>query len=186
MLSKGVNVAIGTDSTAINDDDDMLQEMRLVKNLHREPGLDAPAITSHQTLGLATANAAKPTFFQQQIGALEVGRRADLVLLDLTAIEEPYLDPDISPVDALVYRAKTRDVDTVMIDGVVVLQGGRFTGVNEAEVTRELREQLSRPLEPGVVETRQMVQRLMPYVRQFYGDWQAVGGNPHYRYNSRG
>ena len=186
LLARGVNVAMGTDSTAINDDDDMLQEMRLVKNLHREPGLDKPAITSHQTLGLATANAAKPTFFQQQIGALEVGRRADLVLLDLTAIEEPYLDPDISPVDALLYRAKTRDVDTVMIDGEVVLQGGAFTQVDEAEVKRELREQLSRPLEPGVVETRQMVQRLMPYVHQFYGEWQAVGGSPHYRYNSRG
>jgi N-acyl-D-aspartate/D-glutamate deacylase len=135
---------------------------------------------------MATISGATATTFNDQIGALEKGRRADVVLLDIAHILEPYLDPDISPVDALVYRAKTRDVDTVMIDGVVVLQGGRFTSINEAEVTRELREQLSRPLEPGVVETRQMVQRLMPYVRQFYGDWQAVGGNPHYRYNSRG
>ena len=186
LLALGVNVAMGTDSTAINDDDDMLQEMRLVKNLHRQPGLDAPAITSHQALGLATASAAAPTFFHRQIGALEPGRRADLVLLDLAVIEEPYLDPDISPVDALIYRAKTRDVDTVMIDGAVVLQGGKFTGVDEAEITAELREQLSRPLEPGVVETRRMVQRLMPYVQQFYGSWQVGGGIPHYGYNSRG
>jgi hypothetical protein len=107
-------------------------------------------------------------------------------LLDLTAIEEPYLDPDISPVDALLYRAKTRDVDTVMIDGEVVLQGGKFTTVDEREITAELREQLSRPLEPGVVETRRMVQRLMPYVEQFYRTWQVGGGVPHYGYNSRG
>ena len=185
LLSRGVNVAMGTDSTAINDDDDMIQEMRLVKHLQREPGLDLPAITSDQVLGMATANAATPTFFPDQIGVLEKGRQADLVLVDMTAIEQPYLDAAISPIDALVYRGKIRDVDTVMIGGEVVLRRGQFTGINKEEITRRLREQLAAPLEPAVVETREMVQRLMPYIRRFYGDWKLGHGPPHYRYNSR-
>ena len=53
MLARGVNVAMGTDSTAINDDDDFLQEMRLVSKLHRQPGLEQPAITMDQVLTMA-------------------------------------------------------------------------------------------------------------------------------------
>jgi cytosine/adenosine deaminase-related metal-dependent hydrolase len=56
MLAKVINVALGTDSTAINDDDDMLQEVRLASKLHREPGIDAPALSTHQALGMATIN----------------------------------------------------------------------------------------------------------------------------------
>jgi cytosine/adenosine deaminase-related metal-dependent hydrolase len=185
MLSRGVNVAMGTDSHAINDDDDMVQEMRLVSKLHRQPGIGAPAINSYQVLSMATANAAAPTFFHDQIGALEKGRRADLALLDLSAIEEPYLEPDISPVDALLYRGKARDVDTVIINGEVMLQGGRSTRVNKAEVVKELKDRFSRPLEPSALEARQMVRQLLPYVERFYESWQVVDSPPHYQHNSR-
>lgn len=185
MLAKGVNVAIGTDSFSINDDDDMLQEMRLVARLHRQPGIDAPAIDSHQVLRMATDNAAGPTFFHDQIGALEKGRRADLALLDLAAIGEPYLSPDIPAVEALLYRGKTRHVDTVIIDGEVVLRGGKSTRVSKEDLAKELKDHFSRPVEPAVLKTRGMVQRLLPYVKGFYQSWHPGGGIPYYRYNSR-
>ena len=185
MVDRGVNVALGTDSTAINDDDDMLQEMRLVAKLHRAPGLDAPAITSHQVLRNATINAAKPTFFHDDIGALEVGRRADAVLLDIASITEPYMDPDVDVIDALLYRGKAQDVRTVVIDGEVVMRDGRFTRVNRDDVVRELREQMGRPVEPEVLRTRAMARDLMPHVRRFYDDWAVEQGAPHYRFNSR-
>ena len=137
MLAKGVNVSVGTDSTAINDDDDMLQEIRLLSKLHRQPSLAAPAVNSHQALRMATLNAAQPTFFHDRIGALEKGRRADMVLLDMSGIEEPYFDPDINVVDALLYRGKARQVDTVMIDGQVVLRDGRFTKIDKEDVLRD-------------------------------------------------
>ena len=184
MLAKGVNVALGTDSTAINDDDDMIQEMRLASKLHREPSITAPAVTSHQVLKMATLNAAQPTFFKQ-IGSLEKGKRADIVLMDLTSIEEPYLDSEIDIVDALLYRGKARHVDTVIIDGVAVLRGGRFTMVNKEEVVSDLQDRLSGPVEPSVIETRSTVQRLMPYVERFYKEWQSGDARPHYLYNSR-
>ena len=190
MLAAGVNVSMGTDSTAINDDDDMLQEMRLVSKLHRQPSLAAPAINSHQVLRMATVNAARPTFFQDStgqdtIGALEIGKRADMVLMDFASIEEPYLDPEIDVVDALLYRGKSGRIDTVVIDGEVVLRGGRFTKVDKGEVLRELKERFSRPEEPAAVEARQMVRRMMPYVEQFYRSWGDGQGQPYYFYNSR-
>ena len=186
MLAKGINVALGTDSTAINDDDDMLQEMRLASKLHRQPGIGSPDLSTHQALSMATINAAQATFFHNRIGALEKGRRADLVLLDLTAIEEPYLDSDISPIDALVYRGKARQVDTVIIDGEVVLRGGKATKIDRDDLVRELRDRFSRPLEPQALEARQMSQRLIPYVKRFYQEWSPPSGAPHYQYNGRG
>ena len=105
MVSGGVNVAIGTDSTSINDDDDMLQEMRLVSKLHREPSIAAPAINSHQVLKMATLNAAQPTFSTRASGAGKgaAGRHG---------VTGPYFHrrtlsrPGIHVVDALLYRGK--------------------------------------------------------------------------------
>jgi 5-methylthioadenosine/S-adenosylhomocysteine deaminase len=185
MASKGLNVAMGTDSTALNDDDDMIQEMRLVSRLHREPAIVSPSVSSHQVLAMATINAAAPTFFHDRIGALEVGRRADMVLLEMSAIEEPYMDPDVDIIDALLYRGKSRHIDTVLIDGRVVLKDGEFPGLSKADVVKELREQLARPIEPSVLAMRNMVQQLTPYVERFYQSWGDGEGQPHYRYNSR-
>ncbi len=185
LLAGGVNVAMGTDSTAINDDDDMVQEMRLVSKLHRQPGIGAPAITTHQTLQMATANGAAPTFFGGEIGALEPGRRADLSLVRLDNVETPYLDDEISPVDALLYRAKSGDIDTVIIDGETVMQGGVHTKVNKADVLAELKARFDRPLEPEVRATREMVRRLAPYAERFYRSLPPAMGAPFYQFNSR-
>ena len=184
LLTRGVNVALGTDSTAINDDDDMIQEMRLVSKLHRQTSITAPEVTSHQVLKMATINAAKPTFFRQ-VGSLEIGKRADMVLMDLTSIEEPYLNPEIDIVDALMYRGKARQVDTVIIDGEVVLREGRFTNVDKQEILKELKDRFSQPIESSALEGQQLAQRLIPYVERFYQEWQPEEGPPHYLYNSR-
>ena len=186
MLRKGVNVALGTDSTAINDDDDMVQEMRLAAKLHRQPGMGNPALDSHQTLRLATANAARPTSFQDKIGAIEKGRFADLVLLDLDAMTEPYTDPGINVVDTLLYRGKASHVDTVMIQGEVVVQGGTFIKMDKAEVLREIREQFSRPIEEQALEAQKLAQGLTPFVKEFYKDWGKTDVSPYYGYNGRG
>ena len=184
MLARGVNVSLGTDSVAINDDDDMIQEMRLVSKLHRQPSIEAPAVTSHQVLKMATRNAAQPTFFPQT-GSLEKGKRADMVLMNLSSIEEPYLNSEIDIVDALLYRGKARQVDTVIIDGEAVLREGRFTKVDKAEVVRELKDRLSGPVESSVLEAQQITQRLIPYVERFYHEWRPGDGSPYYLYNSR-
>ena len=186
MAERGVNVALGTDSTALNDDDDMIQEMRVAHHLHRLPGIDEPRVNSHQVLAMATINAARPTFFHDRIGALEKGRRADMVLLNIASIEEPYLEADIDIMDALITRAKSRDIDTVLIDGKVVMHNGEFPGLSKADVVRELKDSLSEPLDPRIAERRSMAQRLIPFVERFYQSWNQEEKDPHYRYNSRG
>ena len=189
MLSGGVNVAMGTDSTALNDDDDMLQEMRLASKLHRQPGLDRPALDAHQALRLTTANAARPTGFDGRIGTLEPGRYADIVLLDWDAMTAPYFessgDAAADAVNAVVYRGKSAHVDTVLINGEVVLRGGRFVKADEEQVANELRDQLARPIERETLETRQMAARLLPYIDDFYAGWQPPADGPHYMYNGR-
>ena len=185
MAARGVNVAMGTDSTALNDDDDMVQEMRLVNHLHRLPGIKEPAVNPHQVLKMATINAARPTFFHDRIGALEKGRRADLVILDHASLEGPYLDPDLNVVDILINRGKTRDIKTVLIDGRVVLKDGEFPGLSKSDVIQELKDRFSHPLDQATLERRGMVNRLAPYVERFYESWNQPAASPHYHYNSR-
>ena len=144
---------------------------------------------THQALRLATANAARPTGFEGRIGALEPGRYADMVLLDWDAMTAPYFegsgDSVADAVNAVVYRGKSAHVDTVLINGEVVLRGGRFVKADEEEITDELREQLARPIEQETLATRQMAARLLPYIEEFYGDWSIPSDGPHYLYNGR-
>src|SRR5439155_1380445 len=108
--ARGVRVAIGLDEAGINDDRDMLQEMRLVLRLHRVPGMDDVVPTCPQVLKMATEDGAATTPYAGHIGILEPARAADLVLLSWRQIAHPYLDPQTAVVDAVVQRAKTAGV----------------------------------------------------------------------------
>ena len=183
LLDQNVTVAIGIDESGINDDNDMLQEMRLVQKIHRIPGINSPSPTSHQVLHMATANGAKATFFEDRVGTLEPGKRADLVLVDLDHITEPYLDPETNPVDALLYRGKGGGVDTVIVDGEVLLRDRELTRVNKDEVWAELKSRLSEDLKPYEVQRKEVARRLVPYIQKFYEEWPMDLGKPHYYYN---
>ncbi|MBI2166409.1 MAG: amidohydrolase family protein, partial [Chloroflexi bacterium] len=184
MARRGITVAIGTDSNSINEDEDLLMEMRLAHRLHRPPGVSSPSLTSHQVLKMATVNGAKATMFDD-VGALEKGKRADAVLVRLEGLVEPYLDPNMSIVDALVYRAKASDVDTVVIGGRPVLKGGRFVNIDEASVVQELKKSLDRPYTRSEQERISTAKELIPYVQRFYDSWEIGEAQPFYGYNSR-
>ena len=83
---------------------------------------------------MTTVNGAKVTFSDKQVGTLEPGKRADIVLIDTKRINEPYLNPDTDIVDALVYRGKALDVDTVIVDGEVLLRDKVFERFDKADV----------------------------------------------------
>lgn len=185
LLERGVRVAIGTDEAGINDDKDMLQEMRLILKLHRVPGIDNAPPTAHQVLEMATVNGAYAAGFGDGLGILEAGKQADMALLDLGTIEEPYLDPDVSIVDAVIHRGRSVDVDTVMIDGEVVMKNHRLTRVDKERLFMEVKASLRRPLQPHEQERRDLSRQLEPYLRGFYMGTMNKVSRPHYYYNAR-
>ncbi|MFC1937644.1 amidohydrolase family protein [Chloroflexota bacterium] len=185
FLKKGIRIAIGSDEAGLNDDKDMLQEMRLVLKLHREPGMENLPPTGCQVFQMATVNGAHISGFGDRIGTLEPGKRADLVLMNLHNIEEPYLDADVSIVDAVVHRGRSIDVETVMVDGEVVLRDGQLTGIDEELLFKEIRTSLARPLLPHEMERNELSRQIEPYLRRFYAGTADKLPSPHYYYNAR-
>ena len=173
MLERGIRVALGIDEAGMNDDRDMLQEMRQVLRTHRVPGHQARVPSVAEVFRMATENGAGTTGFGTRIGRLDPGCAADMVLMRWSRIARPYLDPDVSVLDAVVQRGKTDAVDTVLIGGVPVLRGGRFTRIDEEAALRDLAQFMNRPADEDERRRRAMVGRLMPHVEAFYEDWLA-------------
>ena len=174
MLERGVNVALGLASNGLNDDGDMLQEMRLVASLHRGPGIGSAWPTSRQILSMATKNGACSLTLGQRSGVLEVGKKADLVLLRLDEVEHPYVDPQHDVVDTLLYRAKANHVDTVMIDGELVMEHGSLLKIDKEAVVGELQAQLK----AAGQESMAWLRELKPYADRLYAvesGWPARG-----------
>ena len=184
--ARGVRVAIGLDEAGINDDRDMLQEMRLVLRLHRVPGMEDVVPTCPQVFQMATENGALTTGFGDSIGALEPGKAADLVLMNWPQIAYPYLDETLPVVEAVVHRAKTSGVDTVLVAGEPVLRDGQFTRVNKAEMLQALADTLRVPLQAAEQSRRELSPAVFPYVKGFYEGWLDEGTrDPFYRPSSR-
>jgi cytosine/adenosine deaminase-related metal-dependent hydrolase len=185
--AKGINTAIGLDEAGINDDRDMLQEMRLVLRAHRVPGMDDADVPSMaQVLRMATVGGARTTGFGDSLGTIAVGKAADLVLLDWDQIAYPYLDAETPLLDAVIQRAKTGGVSTVMCDGEVLYTDGRFTRVDRDAALKALHDDLSRALSDDEVERRQLSKALLPHARRFYADYiDPSRHEPFYRPSSR-
>ena len=184
--ARGVRVALGLDEAGINDDRDMLQEMRLVLRLHRVPGMDDVVPTAADVFRMATEHGAATTPFAGSIGTLEPGKAADLVLLDWPHLARPYLDPATSVLDAVVHRGRAAGVAAVLVGGEVILRDGRFTRVDKAAVLEELAAALRVPLRPDEARRRELAAAVFPHVRRFYDGWlDERARDPYYRRSSR-
>jgi cytosine/adenosine deaminase-related metal-dependent hydrolase len=183
---RGVRVAIGLDEAGINDDRDMLQEMRMILRLHRVPGMDDTVPTSPQVFQMATENGARTTGFADSIGTLEPGKAADVVVMSWPHIAYPFLDQDTAVIDAVVHRGKSSGVETVLVAGEPVLRDGAFTRVNKAEVLEELAASMRVPLRAEEERRRQLSRAVFPYVKDFYDGWlDERAREPFYRPSSR-
>lgn len=185
--TRGIKTALGIDEAGINDDRDMLQEMRLALRVHRVPGIDPMDVpTVPQILRMATEGGAGTTPYADMIGRLEVGRAADLILVDWDRIAFPYLDEATPMLDAVVQRAKTEAVKTVICSGEVIYRDGTFTRVDRAAALQALHADLARALTDDEVQRRQLSASLLPHVERFYRDYIAPERfDPFYRQNSR-
>lgn len=185
VVRRGIPVALGIDEAGLNDDRDMLQEMRLVKHLHAVPGLYEPHLTPAQIFRMATEHGARAIGFGDVMGTIEPGKRADLVVLDYAAIAAPYLDAATEPVSAVIYRAKAAHVRATVIDGRVVYRDGRHTRVDRRAVMERIHESLDRPITAPEVARGDLSRRLIPHLKDFYRDWPMPTGTPWYRMNGR-
>jgi 5-methylthioadenosine/S-adenosylhomocysteine deaminase len=183
----GIDTAIGLDEAGINDDRDILQEMRMVLRAHRVPGMeDGTSRALGRVLRMATAGGAATTPYGSHIGILAVGKAGDLVLLDWDKLAYPYLDQETPVVEPVLQRAKSEGVDLVMVAGEVVYEGGRFTRVDRDAALRELHESLQHALADDEIERRHLSKALLPHVRRFYaGYFDPETHLPYYRPSSR-
>ncbi len=171
VLAAGIPVALGIDEAGINDDRDMLQEMRLALTLHRPAGHGAPCPQASDIMRMATEHGARTTPFADRIGRIEPGRLADIVLLDWGRATYPWQDPDMPILDVLLRRAKAGAVEMVMIGGDVVYRERRFLRVDRAATLKELAERLDRPDSPAEAARRSLARDLMGHVSEFYAGW---------------
>lgn len=185
--AKGINTAIGLDEAGINDDRDMLQELKLVLRAHRVPGVvEADVPTMAQVLRMATVGGAKTTPFGTSVGTLEVGKAADMVLIDWNSIAYPYLDEETPLLDAVVQRAKSQAVTTTICDGEVIYRDGTFTKVDRVAALKALHDDLAKALSDDEAERRKLSKALLPHVRTFYADYiDPSKHEPFYRPSSR-
>ena len=174
MLARGVTVALGADSSGLNDDQELLQELRLAAALHRAPHHDGDGLTPAQLLHMATVGGARACLLGDRVGSLEVGKRADAVLVNIDRLGDRLgTTADLPILALLVQRGRAAHIDTVLVDGEPVFADGHCTRIDETAVLAELRRAFGRPATPHESERRTLVESLRPHVRAFYRDWMA-------------
>jgi 5-methylthioadenosine/S-adenosylhomocysteine deaminase len=131
MLAAGVAVGLGTDGSASNNDLSLWEEMDSAAKLHKLTSGDPTVLDARTALAMATRLGARALGLEAEIGSLEAGKRADLILVRTDGLHQiPWYDP----YSLLVYATKASDVDTVVVDGQVVVAAGRVLTVDEAAV----------------------------------------------------
>ncbi|HVF68875.1 MAG TPA: amidohydrolase [Pyrinomonadaceae bacterium] len=146
MMRAGVALGLGTDGAASNNDLDMWEEMDTAAKLHKLTTNDPKTLTAEEALALATVGGARALHMDSDIGSLEAGKRADIVVVDLDALNQT---PRYNIYSHLVYATKAADVRTVVIEGRVVMRDRRLLTLNETLIkqkARTLRERVTRSL----------------------------------------
>ena len=131
LLEQGVNICLGTDGAASNNDLDLLGEMRTAALLAKGNSRNARSCDARQAIEMATINGARALGMADRIGSIEPGKCADLIAIDLSSLNT---QPLYDPVTQIVYAAASRQVSHVWIDGVVQLQDFEFCHLDAQEI----------------------------------------------------
>ena len=150
MLKRGITVALATDGPGSNNSQDMLETLKFAACLQKVGTLDATALLPADVLKMACQGGAR-AFGQDGLGRLEAGLKADVVLVDL---DSPRMQPVLSVPSALVYNANGGDVDTVIVDGRVLMLDKQVVCVDEPALLEECRQAARRLLKRAGVKAR--------------------------------
>lgn len=134
MLQLGICVALGTDSAPEGNFNDMVRNMYLASCTAKDQHLDAQLMPATAALEMATRNGARAALWEDEIGSLEAGKKADIVLFDA---QRPEWQPLHDPVSTLVYSATGASADTLIVDGKIVMENRRVLTMDEESILKE-------------------------------------------------
>lgn len=137
MIEAGITIGLGTDGCASNNNLDMIKEMSTAAKLHKVARLDPTVMDARTVVRMATIEGAKTLGMEKTIGSLEAGKKADIIIIGLN---EPHLTPLYNEYSHLVYAMSGADVDTVLINGKIVMENRILLTINEEEVMQKVRE----------------------------------------------
>lgn len=127
LAEAGINVAIGTDGAASNNDLDLFGEISTAAMVAKVVAGDAAALSAHQAIAMATIQGARALGREHELGSLEAGKLADIIAVDLS---DPFLQPVYDPASHLVYSNHGRQVSHSWINGIPQVQDGRLTRID--------------------------------------------------------
>ena len=131
LREKGIPVGLGTDGCASNNDLDLLREMDTAAKLAKVAALDPTALPALEVTRMATCEGAKALGMDAKVGSLQPGKKADIIII---GVNEPHMTPMYNEYSQLVYSANGADVDTVLINGRIVMKDRKLLTIDEKEV----------------------------------------------------
>lgn len=135
MLAKGIKVGLGTDGGPCNNTYDMFLEMRVAALLHKDRSGDPKLMPAETVLEMATIKAAEVLGLDNEIGSLEVGKKADFIIINM---KQAHLIPSLNPVSSVVYTANGSDVNLVVVDGKEIMREDKVLTLDLDEVMNEV------------------------------------------------
>jgi cytosine/adenosine deaminase-related metal-dependent hydrolase len=160
LIDSGVNVALGTDGSSPDRTFDMFSDMKVAQTLQRHYFHDSRYMPPGKVLEMATIDAAKGLNLESQIGSLEAGKKADIILVNL---KKAHLTPNFMIPHRIVYEAYGQDVDTVLINGNVIMENSKLLTINEEESLNKIQE-----IAEIVIETNDL-RKFMSLPKGFWG-----------------
>jgi 5-methylthioadenosine/S-adenosylhomocysteine deaminase len=137
MVARGITVALGTDGSASNNDLDLFREMDSAAKLNKVSEMNPVSMDAISVLKMATTRGARALGLEKEIGTLEPGKKADIIVVDL---RKPHLVPLYNPYSTLVYSAMGSDVKHVMVNGRLLYKDSRFLTLDACRVMERVRE----------------------------------------------
>jgi 5-methylthioadenosine/S-adenosylhomocysteine deaminase len=190
IMDTGGRIAFGTDGISFSDRDDFFTELRLAAYLQRLPReFGQGRLDSERLLRAAAANGAQALGEGAALGSLEPGKYADLLIVDSSRIFFPPGRYDSEPfLDVVLDRAESSDIDTVMVGGRVLMEGGQVTVVDETVVRERFAEAMAQRVYHPSAQVRRWAELgtlVEPYLPAFYRPWYETPLDPAYIYNAR-
>ena len=145
LINEGINVSIGTDGAGCNNNLDMLHEIRmsaLLQNILNDPG----SIDAYKFLEIATIEGAKALGIDDKTGSIETGKNADIIILNLDSDFHSWHSDEVPAASRIVFSVKSSDIETVIIDGKIVMKGRKLLTIDKETVLNNCKSEISKLL----------------------------------------